>query len=113
MTFEQAVRSFGWADLAVFAKHVPETSATYRALHKEEYKFASDLQQSSMMADLYDAVQALLYMFAKAHGGKPQKPQPFPRPWTKDNTRRIGSDVNMSDEARSRQRMWFIAGKVF
>ena len=30
-----------------------------------------------------------------------------------DYARRIGSDAAMSDEARSRQRMWFIAGKVF
>ena len=30
-----------------------------------------------------------------------------------DYARRIGSDENMSDDARSRQRMWFIAGKVF
>jgi hemolysin activation/secretion protein len=30
-----------------------------------------------------------------------------------DYARRIGSDDNMSDEARSRQRMWFIVGKVF
>ncbi|MBQ3367229.1 MAG: ShlB/FhaC/HecB family hemolysin secretion/activation protein [Acidaminococcaceae bacterium] len=30
-----------------------------------------------------------------------------------DYARRIGSDDAMSDEARSRQRMWFIAGKVF
>jgi hypothetical protein len=30
-----------------------------------------------------------------------------------DYARRIGSDENMSNEARSRQRMWFIAGKVF
>lgn len=30
-----------------------------------------------------------------------------------DYARRIGSDPDMSKEARSRQRMWFIAGKVF
>ncbi len=30
-----------------------------------------------------------------------------------DYARRIGSDANMSDDAKSRQRMWFIAGKVF
>ena len=30
-----------------------------------------------------------------------------------DYARRIGSDPDMSNEARSRQRMWFIAGKVF
>ena len=30
-----------------------------------------------------------------------------------DYARRIGTDVNMSDDAKSRQRMWFIAGKVF
>ncbi|MBR1495880.1 MAG: hypothetical protein IJ601_12655 [Acidaminococcaceae bacterium] len=30
-----------------------------------------------------------------------------------DYARRIGSDDKMSEDARSRQRMWFIAGKVF
>ena len=30
-----------------------------------------------------------------------------------DYARRIGSDDKMTEDARSRQRMWFIAGKVF
>jgi hypothetical protein len=30
-----------------------------------------------------------------------------------DYARRIGSDELMSDDARSHQRMWFLAGKMF
>ena len=93
MTFECAVRSFGWAELANFAKHLPETSATFRAQHKDMYMFASELQQSALLADLYDSIQNMLYLFSTAHGGKPKKPQRFPRPWTDDDTstKRIGS----------------------
>lgn len=93
MTFECAVRSFGWAELANFAEHLPETSATFRANHKDMYMFASKLQQSAILADLYDSLQNMLYLFSVSKGGKPKKPQRFPRPWTDDDTstKRIGS----------------------
>ena len=96
MTFECAVRSFGWAELVNFAKHLPETSATFRANHKDMYMFASELQQSSILADIYDSFQNMLYMFSYSRGGKPKKPQRFPRPWTDNNdtaSKRIGSDA--------------------
>lgn len=56
------------------------------------YMFASELQQSALLADLYDSVQNVLYLFSAAYGGKPKKPQRFPRPWAddKDAAQHIG-----------------------
>lgn len=91
MAFEQAAISFGWGELLNFSKHLPIDSATHRALKPEETKFASDLQQSAILADVFDVVSALNYNFSKAHGGKGRKPEPYPRPWAARNVQKIGS----------------------
>lgn len=91
MTFEQAVRSFGWGEVANFADHLPEDSATFRAQHKDAYLFSTHLQQSAMLADVIDSISAFAYMFGKAHGSKGRKPEPYPRPWMDGETQRIGS----------------------
>lgn len=92
MTFEQAVRSFGWGELVNFSNHLPENSATFRAMHKDAYSFSTELHQSAMLADLIDGVAMLSYMLSKAYGGKGKKPKPYPRPWDNDNAEHIGSD---------------------
>lgn len=92
MTFEQAAFSFGWGELINFSYHLPYDSATYRALKLDEYRFASGLQSNAILADVYDAIAALAHMFAKVHGGKGAKPEPYPRPWTSGNAQKIGSD---------------------
>lgn len=91
MPFEKAAYSFGWGNLRDFAGNLPQASATYRAINSDMARFGSPIKQSAILADVYDAVTALAYMFAKAHGGKGQKPKPYPRPGDKD-TQRLGSD---------------------
>ena len=78
--------------MALFARHLPEESATFRETHKDTYRFASDFQHSAILADIYDSIQNMLYLFSQVHGGKPNKPQSYPRPWVDDkNVKRIGS----------------------
>ena len=91
MPFEQAAYSFGWGNLRDFAQHLSTDSATYRALYKEHSRFASPTSQSAMLADIFDALEAFAYMFAKAHGGKGQKPKPYPRPGANEGEK-IGKD---------------------
>jgi len=91
MPFEKAATSFGWGNLRDFARNLPQTSATYRALHKQESSFMTPLKQSAMLADVYDAVAAFAFMYAKAHGAKGAHPEPYPRPW-KEKGKGFGSD---------------------
>lgn len=91
MPLERAACSFGWGNLKAFVHHLPPTSAVYREKYSDASAFASDLKQSAILADIYDALAAFNYTFAKAHGGKGKKPKPYKRPWTNDNTQRIGS----------------------
>lgn len=91
-TFEDAARFFGWGELFNFSKHLPETSAVFRARNKDAADYLSRLNQSAMIADLIDSVSALCYMYAKAHNGRPRKPKPYRRPWLKNTSKSIGSD---------------------
>jgi len=88
-TLAQAAAFFGWHELANFAKHLPDDSATVRAQDKDAALFARDLQRAAILADIYDAVMMTAHLFAKAHGGKGAMPKPYPRPW-KDDSSRIG-----------------------
>ena len=91
MPFEQAAYSFGWGNLRDFALNLSTDSATYRALYKEHSRFASPTGQAAILADIFDAIETLAFMFAKAHGGKGPKPKPYPRPGA-DEGERIGKD---------------------
>ena len=91
MPFEKAAYSFGWGNMRDFARNLPQTSATYRALHEKESEFLSPLKHAAMIADVYDAISGFSHMFAKAHGGKGQRPDPYPRPWAKKGES-FGSD---------------------
>lgn len=90
MPFELAAVSFGWGNLRDFSRNLPQTSATWRAQHKDEAWFISPLQIAEMLADLNDAVIAFAYVFAK--NAKGQKPPTYPRPWAKNDGDSIGSD---------------------
>lgn len=92
MTFEQAAFSFGWVELVNFSNHLPYGSATYRALHPDEYRFSTDLQRSAILADISDELMAFMYAYSTRNGGKPKRPRPYPRPWADDGSQRIGKD---------------------
>lgn len=99
MTFEQAADSFGWGELINFSQHLPSDSATYRAMHEDAARFASELQEAAILADIYDAISMFAYSFAKSNGYKGQKPKPYRRPWGEsEEDKRFGSDpIPISD----------------
>lgn len=100
MTFEQAADSFGWGELINFSRHLPDDSATHRATNKDMARFASPLQESALLADIYDAIASFAHMFAKANGGRGKRPEPYKRPWSiaDDNEKHFGSDpIPISD----------------
>lgn len=89
-TFEQAVAAYGWCELVNFSRHLPDDSATVRAADKETALFARQIQQSALLADIYDAIVMLAYTVAKAYGGKGKPPKPYQRPWDAGNAQKLG-----------------------
>lgn len=107
MTFEQAAFSFGWGELVNFSGHLPTDSATYRALKPDENKFSTGLQRNAMLADIFDAIMAFVFLFSKAHGGRGKKPKLYPRPWADGDAQKIGSSpipISQFDE-------WYYGGE--
>jgi hypothetical protein len=99
MTLERAAHVFGWGELFNFSQHLPESSATYRALHADAYRYSSTLQQSAMLADLIDITTALVYSVNHMAGGHMKRPKPYPRPWVDDkDEKKIGAEpIPISD----------------
>ncbi len=88
--------SFGWHAVSVWARHLPEGSAVWRALHPEHAAFASELGRASIMADIFDAVLHTAATIAAAHGGKPRQPKPYPRPGARDRRSMGGGAIPVS-----------------
>lgn len=84
----------GWRNVAQWARHLDESSATYRAIHPEEASFASALGRAALAADQFDAIMALGRLVASAHGARGvRQAKPYPRPWAKDKDEtKFGSD---------------------
>lgn len=92
--------TFGWDALPVLARHLPQTSATWRYLHADEASFSSEIKRAAMLADIFDAIEQVAYIFAAAYSKRPPKqPKPYPRPWVEsDKTETIGSaPIRVSD----------------
>lgn len=81
----------GWGNIICLAHHIADDPASFvwREEHKDESNYRDALQANALLADLYDQLAALAYMYAVAHKGNPRKPKRYPRPWSKD-TQRIG-----------------------
>ena len=107
MPFEDAARCFGWGNLSDFANHLPQSSATWRALYEDESRFTTPLQQMATMADIYDAISALSYLIAKVYGSKGQPPEPYPRPWKKKSDKSLGSKPISISEFKD----WYYGGE--
>lgn len=107
MPFGCAVDSFGWGALIDFVRHLPPESAVYRAKYSDASRFASNLQRNAILADLYDEIAAFYYSFAKVHGGKGNKPDPYPRPWVSGNAQKIGSEPIPIEEFNR----WYYGGE--
>jgi hypothetical protein len=83
---------FGWHALAVWARHLPQGSAVWRARHPEEATYASDYGRALILADIFDAVMHAGRVAAESNGAKfPRGDRPYPRPGAKDGTQHFGS----------------------
>lgn len=58
-----------------------------RALNSDMSEWDSNIKQSMILADIFDAIR--LFNFSFARNGEP--PKPYTRPWADKNAQRIGS----------------------
>lgn len=88
-----------WRRLRVLVEHLPPESAT-----KTTARDTADPRELAALpapdgygpwsntelrlADVYDALQWVVYAIYHAQGGKPRKPDPYPRPGVPDRRRR-------------------------
>ena len=86
-----ALSRYGWVELINFVRHLSEESATWRALHPDEATWASSIAHTHLLADIYDAIAGVSYLFASAHSkSRPKRPRPYPVPWAKSDEQRLG-----------------------
>ena len=97
-TLAQAPFLYGWHSLFVWAKHLPQGSAVWRAKHPDEAKFASEFGRAVIAADTFDAIMTAMGAIVESNGGAlTRKPKPYPRPGAKDESRHFGSgDIPVS-----------------
>lgn len=74
-----------------FVRYLPPDAALVRELHPDA-AWQTDRHASMLLAQISDQLSWMLYSYSKAHGGKPRKPKPIPRPGVRDSTRRVGRD---------------------
>lgn len=85
----------GWRDLNDFISYLPSDSALFNEMHPNLGGWGTPLQTNSLLADIYDAINAFAYMYAKSHTKRTiPKPKPYPRPFvTQDNDeQKLGSE---------------------
>lgn len=94
MPAEAALSRFGWAEMVNIVRHLPDDSATWRALHPDEAPWTSRLALAHFLADIHDAITGLAWLFASAHSkSRPKRPRPYPVPWAKGEEQRLGKDA--------------------
>lgn len=82
----------GWHEVWLWARHLGDGSATWRALHPKEATWCSEMGRAAMLADLIDCVNGLAWVTAQAHSkSRLTRPKPYPRPWAQDGSKSIGS----------------------
>ena len=77
--------------LLSFVKHLPPESALRQEIDPDAV-WLTERHEAMLLAAISDQLAALAYMFSKAHGGKPKKPKPIPRPGVSDGSQHIGKD---------------------
>lgn len=83
---------YGWHNIISYARLLMNVqgSHTWRALHNQEDNYASPLHLAAQLADIYDLIQVLYISLTTKPKTSPRKMEPYPRPWKKSETRRIG-----------------------
>ena len=91
-SIDDAARRYGWGALRLWASHLPVDSAVYRSRDADMAAWALGGQQTTLLADLYDAVMASNWIQAsRASGKKQRKPEPYPRPWARRERQHFGA----------------------
>lgn len=93
MTLADVPRRLGWAALRSFVAHLGPDSALYGETHPEDAGWYQPWTAQAVLADVYDAVAAMVYGYAlcnhKKGSPKPRKPERYPRPGLTDEQRGI------------------------
>ena len=83
--------SLSWGALMSFLKNLNSDSALWRSTHPEVAEWGTVLKTNIILADIFDVLSQIN---ANLCGGftrkKPQKIKPYPRPWAKNEKRKIG-----------------------
>lgn len=90
-TMARAPILYGWHSLFVWANHLPQDSAVWRARHPHEAAFASGYGQATIAADTFDALMRGIVSVVRSNGANMRDPKPYPRPDVKDETQHFGS----------------------
>ncbi len=77
---ESVGRTLSWSALGSFLRYLDPASATVREIDPEASAWATTYKTNLMLADVIDYLAQLCAILIKAHGGRPKKPQPYPRP---------------------------------
>ena len=90
-TLARASVLYGWHSLFIWARHLPQDSATWRARHPDEAAFASDYGRAVIAADTFDALMRGIVSIVRSNGVSMRDQKPYPRPNARDDSRHFGS----------------------
>lgn len=94
---DDAGGSLPWGALSSFIGNLRTDSALARDLGKST-GWEDTLQTNTILADMYDLMQAIYRVVVLANKGKPGRLEPYPRPGKENNTRRIGKGALPPDQ---------------
>lgn len=83
--------SLSWGAFASFVKNLGFDSAVWRSFHPEYSEWNSTLKTNLILADIYDVLSQINANICGGFGRKkPQRIKPYPRPWEKAKSQKIG-----------------------
>lgn len=83
---------YGWHAVHVWSRHLPQGSAVWRAMHREEGAFSSPYGLALLAADIFDAVMVAGRNAAESNGATFRSQLKLhPRPGKKDDGGHFGS----------------------
>lgn len=91
---EAVPSTIGWDGLVVFARHLPQESATMRwALDSGDGwggEWTGGFLTNELLADVSDLLNVIRWNYQTVHakGAKPKKPTPVERPWVESREKK-------------------------